>query len=45
MTLTSGTPQSLLGSDDSDEHLPPSNPSPCPLLQLQNKPLISDKSI
>jgi hypothetical protein len=46
MTLTSSTPQSQLGSDESDEHLlPPTNPSPCPSLQLQNKPLISDKSI
>ena len=45
MTLTSGTPQSQPGSDDSDEHLPPTNPSPCPPLRLQNKPLISDKSI
>jgi hypothetical protein len=45
MTLTSGTPQSQLGSDESDEHLPPTNPSPCPSLRLQNKPLISDKSI
>ncbi len=45
MTLTSGMPQSQLGSDESDEHLPPSNPSPCPPLRLQNNQLISDKSI
>ncbi len=45
MTLTSGTPQRQLGSDDSDEHLPPTNPSPCPPSRLQNTPLISDKSI
>ena len=45
MTLTSGTPQCNEAQMIKMSIRPPTDPTHAPRLRLQNKPLISDKSI